>query len=40
MNLRHPVWRNALGTVVGYTLILALMTLLLFALPYLVFTNL
>ena len=36
MNLKHPIWRNALGTVVGYGLILVVMTLLLFGVPYLV----
>jgi hypothetical protein len=38
MNLRHPIWWNALGTVVGYALILVVMTLLLFGLPYLAVT--
>lgn len=38
MNLQHPIWRNALGTVVGYGLILLAMTILLFGLPYLAFT--
>jgi len=38
VNLQHPVWRNALGTAVGYGLVLLAMTILLFGLPYLAFT--
>jgi len=36
----HPAWLTALGTGVGYGLILVGMTLLLFGLPYLLFTAL
>lgn len=31
----HPAWFTAVGTVVGWGLILAVVTLLLFLLPYL-----
>ncbi|EMA52731.1 MULTISPECIES: hypothetical protein [Halococcus] len=34
----HPSWRTVLGTFVGYGAILLVMTVLLFAVPYLVFT--
>ncbi|AGB15786.1 hypothetical protein Halru_1169 [Halovivax ruber XH-70] len=33
----HPAWLTGLGTVVGYGIILALMTIVMFGLPYLVF---
>ncbi|MFP9190819.1 hypothetical protein [Natronosalvus vescus] len=36
----HPSWKTAAGTGVGYLLILALMTAVLFVLPWLVFTTL
>jgi len=38
MSVQHPAWQTALGTVVGYGLILLVMTVLLFGLPYLAFT--
>lgn len=37
---RHPAWRTAAGTLVGYGIILAVLTLLLFGLPYLLFVFL
>lgn len=36
----HPAWRTAVGTGVGYGIILVAMTALLFGLPYLLFTVL
>ena len=36
----HPSFSAAFGTIVGYLLILAVMTLLLFIVPYLFFTVL
>ncbi|WP_195156050.1 hypothetical protein [Halococcus agarilyticus] len=36
----HPSWLTVLGTFLGYGAILLVMTLLLFAVPYLVFTAL
>lgn len=36
----HPAWATAAGTVGGYLLLLAVMTLLLFAVPYLLFVGL
>lgn len=36
----QPAWQTAVGTAVGYGLILLVMTLLLFGVPYLVFTTL
>lgn len=36
----HPAWLTVLGTFVGYGTILLLMTLLLFLVPYLVFSAL
>ncbi len=36
----HPAWRTAIGTGVGYGLILVAMTALLFGLPYLLFLSL
>ncbi|MFP8955660.1 hypothetical protein ACLI4Y_02950 [Natrialbaceae archaeon A-CW3] len=36
----HPSWQTAAGTVAGYLLILALMTVVLFILPWLVFVTL
>ncbi|WP_282102516.1 hypothetical protein [Halovivax limisalsi] len=33
----HPAWLAGLGTVVGYGLILALLTVLLFLVPYAIF---
>ncbi len=38
MNLEHESFRAALGTAAGYGLILALMTVLLFGVPYLIFS--
>ncbi|MHB9285573.1 hypothetical protein ACKVMT_00865 [Halobacteriales archaeon Cl-PHB] len=39
-DLDHPAWLTAAGTVAGYGAILLVLTLLLFALPYLLFTFL
>ena len=36
----HPAWTTAAGTVVGYLLILAVLTIVLFAVPWLVFALL
>jgi len=36
----HPAWITAVGTGVGYLLILAVLTVALFVLPWLVFTLL
>lgn len=36
----QPAWLTALGTAGGYALILLVMTVLLFGLPYLVFVSL
>jgi len=36
----HPAWLTAAGTVGGYLVILAVMTVLLFLVPYLIFTAL
>lgn len=33
----HPSWLTALGTLVSYLLVLAVMTLVLFGVPYAVF---
>lgn len=33
----HPSWLTAVGTVVGYGVIMAVLTVLLFAVPWLVF---
>ncbi|MFC3957285.1 hypothetical protein [Halovivax cerinus] len=33
----HPAWLTGVGTVVGYGIILAILTIVLFGLPYLVF---
>ncbi|MDZ7702807.1 MAG: hypothetical protein U5J98_12540 [Halobacteriales archaeon] len=38
--LSQPAWLTAFGTAGGYALLLLLMTVLLFGLPYLVFTLL
>jgi len=35
----HPALRTAIGTIFGYGLILLVMTLLLFGIPYLVFAG-
>lgn len=37
VDVTHPAWRTALGTVGGYAILLLVMTVLLFGLPYLVF---
>jgi len=37
VDLTHPAWRAALGTAAGYLVILAVMTVLLFGVPYLAF---
>lgn len=37
---RDPVWMTAISTAVGYGVILVVMTVLLFIVPYLVFTSL
>ena len=36
----HPAWLTAAGTGLGYLLILAVLTVALFIVPYLVFTAL
>ncbi|WP_202613781.1 hypothetical protein [Halostella pelagica] len=36
----HPAWMAALGTGVGYAIILVAMTAILFGLPYLLFVSL
>lgn len=36
----HPAWLTAAGTLGGYAVILVVMTLLLFGIPYLIFTML
>jgi hypothetical protein len=36
----HPTWFTAAGTLVSYTVILVAMFVLLFVIPYLVFTAL
>lgn len=36
----HPAWLTAAGTVAGYGAILLVLTVLLFAVPYLVFSSL
>ncbi|MFC4544381.1 hypothetical protein ACFO5R_20845 [Halosolutus amylolyticus] len=36
----HPAWTAAAGTGVGYLLILALLTVALFVVPWLIFTTL
>ena len=36
----HPAWLTAAGTGIGYLLILAVLTVALFIVPYLVFTAL
>ncbi|WP_195892447.1 hypothetical protein [Halopiger goleimassiliensis] len=37
---KHPAWASAVGTVVGYGLILAVLTLALFVVPWLIFAML
>lgn len=36
----QPAWQTAIGTAGGYAILLLVMTLLLFGVPYLVFTQL
>jgi hypothetical protein len=36
----HPSWLTALGTLAGYGVILLVMTVLLFLIPYAIFTGL
>lgn len=36
----HPAWRTAAGTVVGYLLILAVLTVALFVVPWAIFAAL
>jgi hypothetical protein len=36
----HPSWLTALGTLAGYGVILLVMTVLLFLIPYAIFTAL
>ena len=36
----HPAWRTAIGTGIGYLIILAIMTVVLFAIPWLAFALL
>ncbi len=40
VELDHPVWRVVVGTGSAYLLLLAVMTVLFFLIPYLVFTSL
>lgn len=37
---KHPSWLTAVGTVAGYGVIIAIMTIVLFGLPWLVFASL
>ncbi|WP_254862554.1 hypothetical protein [Halovivax gelatinilyticus] len=37
---RHPSWLSAIGAGLGYVLIIALLTVLLFVVPYLLFVSL
>ncbi len=37
---RHPSWLSAVGVGVGYLLIMAVLTVLLFGLPYALFVSL
>lgn len=39
-DLEHPVWRVVVGTGGAYLVLLAVMTVLLFLIPYLVFVYL
>ncbi|WP_186336487.1 hypothetical protein [Natrarchaeobaculum aegyptiacum] len=36
----HPAWKAAVGTLVGYGLILVVLTLALFIVPWLIFASL
>ena len=36
----HPAWKTAIGTFVTYAVIVAIMTVLLFGIPYLLFSTL
>ena len=40
LDVDHPAWRAAAGTAGGYLLLLAVLTVLLFAVPYLLFVLL
>lgn len=40
LDVRDPAWITALGTAIGYGIILVVMTVLLFIVPYLVFVAL
>ncbi len=37
---KHPAWVTAIGMASGYAVLLLLMTVLLFIIPYLIFTAL
>jgi hypothetical protein len=39
-DFEHPAWLSLGGAVAGYLIVLAVLTVLLFALPYLAFTAL
>jgi hypothetical protein len=39
-DLEQPAWQAAIGTVLSYGVVLVGMTILLFLLPYLLFTSL
>lgn len=39
VDIEHPIWRVVAGTGSAYLVLLALMTVLLFLLPYLVFVT-
>jgi len=40
MDFEHPAWLTAFGTLGGYVLILLVMTVLLFLVPYAIFSAL
>ena len=40
LDVDHPAWRTAAGTVGGYLVVLAVLTALLFVVPYLLFVFL
>ncbi len=39
MQFEHPIWRTAAGTLTGYLVILLVMTVVLFGIPYLLFAS-
>lgn len=40
IDLTHPVWVTAFGTIVGYAIIVAVLTVTVFVVPYLIFALL